>query len=131
MKHLEANDVLSVLLDDYRKVNDFGLILTKEEAILEHQRFRTATVYAAPEHYTISRTREEKRMQIRVKSPVKAGDRVLLDKYAGITMATEHGKRIALIRFHEVVAILDSDAQVADAVEPAPLNDLDLDLSIA
>lgn len=106
LRHLEANDVLSVILDDYSMSQD-GILLTKTEAILQNERFRRATVYSTPETYTLHRNRDEKKLRIPVKSPVKAGDRVLLDKYAGITMFKDGETDVALVRFHEIVAILD------------------------
>lgn len=107
MQHLETNDVLSVILDEHQQVSAEGIILSKTEAILENERFRRATVYAVPEFYTHRRNKEEKVIDIRVRSEVRPGDRVLLDKYAGITMTKVGDQPIALVRMHEVVAVIE------------------------
>lgn len=112
MRHLESNDVLSVTLDEYSLSKD-GILLSKAEAILEGEQCRRATVFSVPETYTLHRTRDGKELRIQVKSPVKVGDRVVLDKFAGITMYKHGDQAVAIVRMHEIVAVLEDETQAA------------------
>ena len=46
---------------------------------------------------------------IRTRSPVKAGDRVLVDRFAGVTSVKDGDKNIHLIRFDEIIGIVDEE----------------------
>lgn len=108
MQHLESNDFISVIFDEAKQVTDHGIVVTKAEAILENEMHRKATVHEAPEFYTYTRNRGEKKIPIRTRCPVKAGDRVLINKYGGVgSTKAEDGTHVSIVRVHEVMAIIE------------------------
>lgn len=110
MRHLECTDILSVILDPVSRVTEGGIVLDEDNAIAENKKQRIATVHAAPENYTITRAVGQNTVKkILTKSPVKAGDRVLLDRFAGVTTVKDGDKTIHLIRFDEIIGILEEE----------------------
>lgn len=110
MQHLECTDILSVILDPVRRVTDGGIVVDEESAIVENKKQRYGTVHAAPEFYTITRAKGHNTVKhIRIKSPVKAGDRILVDRFAGVTSVKEGDKTIHLIRFDEIIGIVEEE----------------------
>lgn len=105
MQHLESNDVVSVIMDDTRRTTDSGIVLTETEAVLQSKDHRVGTVHAAPEFYTFQRGKKE----IRTACPVKAGDRVMVDRFAGISTVKEGDLLITLVHVHEIHGIIDND----------------------
>ena len=110
MRHLECTDILSVILDPIQRVSQGGIVVDEDSAILENKKQRYATVLAAPEFYTITRATGHNTIKhIRTRSPVKAGDRVLVDRFAGVTSVKDGDKTIHLIRFDEIIGIVDEE----------------------
>lgn len=110
MRHLECTDILSVVLDPIQRVTEGGIVVDEDSAIIENKKQRYATVHAAPEFYTITRAKGHNTLkQIRTKSPVKAGDRVLVDRFAGVTTVKDGDKTVHLIRFDEIIGIVDKE----------------------
>lgn len=108
LKFIEANDFLAVKLDPPKAVSEGGIFLTQAEAILNNEQVgRTGTVYAAPARYTTVRNRGEKSIPIIQDSPVKPGDRVLLNKFAGVMAVKDGDEQVYVIRFHEIEAVLE------------------------
>ncbi len=111
MKHLESNDTLSVIIDDPKSVSDGGIVMTQTEKVLNNENQRTGTIHSAPEFYTIRRNKGEKVIDIRTPCPVKAGDRVLLDKFAGVVQTDDNGQKVSIIRMHEIIAVLEPETE--------------------
>lgn len=107
MKHLESNDIVSIELDEYRMVSEEGIIVSKADAILENEQHRKATVFSAPEFYTVVRNRGDKRIEIKVPCPVKAGDRVLISKYGGLGTTQHEGRTLTMVRVHEILGLIE------------------------
>lgn len=112
LQHLECTDVCSVILEPLSQVSDGGIVLTKEESISASRFFRAAVVVSAPENYSFPRGEHGKR--ITTASPVKAGQRILLDRFAGITQVvkSDDGQKIHLVRMHEILGVLNPDTVV-------------------
>ena len=103
MQHLETNDIVSIIFDDVKRATDSGIILTETEAVLESQEHRTGTVYAAPEKYSFQRGKKF----ITAACPVKAGDRVMVDRYAGVSSTEIDGVKIHMVHVHEIHGIIE------------------------
>ena len=110
MQHLETGDTLSVVLDPIKRVTEGGIVLDEESAIIDNKKQRLATVYAAPDKYTITRaTGHNTVKRILTPSPVKAGDRVLVDRFAGVTTVKEGDVTVSIIRFDEIIGIVEEE----------------------
>ena len=110
MQHLECTDILSVILDPIQRATGSGIVVDEESAIIENKKQRYGTVHAAPEFYTITRAKGHNTVkQIRTKSPVKAGDRILVDRFAGVTSIKQGDQTIHLIRFDEIIGIVEGE----------------------
>lgn len=108
IRHNENTDVLSVIMDEPLVITEGGIILSKAEATMEVEKQRTATVYSAAEFYCYERVKSPtKTIPIRVKSPVKAGDRVLLERYAGLKHVTVGDQVITFIRYGEILGVIE------------------------
>ena len=110
MRHLECTDILSVILDPIQRVSEGGIVVDEDSAILENKKQRYATVHAALEFYIITRaTGHNTIKRIRTRSPVKTNDRVLINRFAGVTSVKDDDKTIHLIRFDEIIGIVDEE----------------------
>lgn len=110
MRHLESSDILSVILDPVKRVTGSGIVLDEESAVLENKKQRIGTVHSAPERYTITRAKGHNTVKkILTSSPVKAGDRILVDQYAGVSTYKEGEQVIHLIRFSEIIGIVTEE----------------------
>ncbi len=106
LKHLPEGNFLSVFLDPVNDMTAGGIALSQTIAVLEHQKFRTGVVYAAPEFFTFERNHKK----VTTACPVKPGDRVLLDKYAGVGYHDlADGRRVNLFRVTEVHAVIEPE----------------------
>lgn len=107
LTHLETGDVISVIMDEAERVTESGIVVDEDTAIATKEGRRTATVYSAPEFYTLVRNRNEKRIEIKTPCPVKAGDRVLLHRMSGVGFTEVDGQQVTLVRMSEVLAVVD------------------------
>lgn len=107
LRHLERNDVVSVVLEPLVRTTEGGIVLSESEAVVVGKHFRAGRVHAAPEHYTFSRGSKT----ITTATPVQAGQRVLLDRFAGVTKVAKdaQGNQIHLVRMHEILGVLAED----------------------
>lgn len=109
MRHLQSNDYVTVIPDKPKQVTDEGIVIGQHAAILENENHRLATVYSAPEKYTVVRNRGGKRIEILTDSPVKAGDRVVISRYGGVGAHTlDDGSEAIIVRMHEILGTLEN-----------------------